>query len=72
MYCKWLFPEIREGWKVVLIVAKCIVNVLSVAAVVGFTKVLIVAKCIVNGSIDVFISYGDLCINSSKVYCKFH
>ena len=63
VYCKWLFPEIREGWKVVLIVAKCIVNVLSVAAVVGFTKVLIVAKCIVNFTKEVYlIKYGNVLI----------
>ena len=36
-----------------------------------FELVLIVAKCIVNTITVMYLSYGEIGINSSKVYCKF-
>ena len=54
----------------VLIVAKCIVNIFEVQQKLAEVVVLIVAKCIVNeGKIQQAKNlWGS--INSSKVYCK--
>ena len=55
----------------VLIVAKCIVNLDRLKMNETGDIVLIVAKCIVN---EMYASDSDedtLCINSSKVYCKY-
>ena len=57
---------------VVLIVAKCIVNLYIAFAKEFDPFVLIVAKCIVNSlhaSLSFAVASG---INSSKVYCKYH
>ena len=54
----------------VLIVAKCIVNLNGTKREVIMSRVLIVAKCIVN---CVIVESGFITnkgINSSKVYCK--
>ena len=65
MYCKFFIFGFYQQLYVVLIVAKCIVNVEKNNRCKYKIYVLIVAKCIVN----FHIIY--LCINSSKVYCKF-
>ena len=48
MYCKLLREKENEQLIEVLIVAKCIVNILRAGDLVKIEKVLIVAKCIVN------------------------
>ena len=54
----------------VLIVAKCIVNMTAFIPPTKLSKVLIVAKCIVNQIFQILLFLHLLCINSSKVYCK--
>ena len=50
MYCKWSICGTYKLSKIVLIVAKCIVNINIEGDRVTFVPVLIVAKCIVNQS----------------------
>ena len=55
----------------VLIVAKCIVNIFLFSIYFSIPLVLIVAKCIVNFENSVGSFPRELGINSSKVYCKY-
>ena len=55
----------------VLIVAKCIVNVLEEDELILTHLVLIVAKCIVNIDYINGLGRAEISINSSKVYCKY-
>ena len=70
MYCKYGKRKKRKGIKIVLIVAKCIVNVVVDLGGKKVVKVLIVAKCIVNLATPESLSTFVGGINSSKVYCK--
>ena len=57
-------------FQMVLIVAKCIVNILVTEKADGVLVVLIVAKCIVNKDTNGIKKNNVTRINSSKVYCK--
>ena len=71
MYCK-SFEDLTTATNIlVLIVAKCIVNIEIEGDKVTFIPVLIVAKCIVNSIIRKGSKTLVLGINSSKVYCKW-
>ena len=48
MYCKFPKSSITNNNSIVLIVAKCIVNLNLPSVDIYYHKVLIVAKCIVN------------------------
>ena len=48
MYCKLLISQDQLQLVLVLIVAKCIVNLTQLGTTIGQIFVLIVAKCIVN------------------------
>ena len=70
MYCKFEELKLINELKKVLIVAKCIVNIMSAACSIPPESVLIVAKCIVNEDKKRKLVLETLSINSSKVYCK--
>ena len=71
MYCKYYQIYALKGIKVVLIVAKCIVNYKHLSPFIFSCHVLIVAKCIVNKFKKEYNNILNESINSSKVYCKF-
>ena len=48
MYCKLKITQLQGAARLVLIVAKCIVNCPIITHIFFLLKVLIVAKCIVN------------------------
>ena len=48
MYCKWFIAVYTVLKRIVLIVAKCIVNIIYTEYTKKILHVLIVAKCIVN------------------------
>ena len=56
MYCKYLFYNTIIHYFFVLIVAKCIVNLISTVSTKLIPVVLIVAKCIVNSNVVKFNS----------------
>ena len=71
MYCKYFFEHFFHIFTIVLIVAKCIVNVCPCIHIYLSSVVLIVAKCIVNIFTNKMLAGDVVGINSSKVYCKY-